>query len=223
MSEPRGKRLKTSFPICKTHRAATGSRAKQNLPAVVEESVCGVTTFLLEAAYRLEALRESEREQGRAEAMMEYLNERGGQYCGKDIQRPGCESVGAVLQALELTLAQWKEVEDVLVELVRCAKERGDAHTASVVKSRFLGPLVPRVKTLGDLVTSARKAGCAPTGLGAGVPLRPAAGGADQCLNPLHPLPHPHPHLSEPFSDFLTTSPPAPAPAPAPPPTSHRK
>ncbi|XP_064168786.1 ferritin light chain, oocyte isoform-like [Anguilla rostrata] len=185
MSEPRGKRLKTSFPVCKTHRAATGSRAKQNLPAVVEESVCGVTTFLLEAAYRLEALakvfeqddhalprvaaffkRESEREQERAEAMMEYLNERGGQYCGKDIQRPGCESVGAVLQALELILAQWKEVEDVLVELVRCAKERGDAHTASVVKSRFLGPLVPRVKTLGDLVTSARKAGCAPDGTG---------------------------------------------------------
>ncbi|XP_035251018.1 soma ferritin [Anguilla anguilla] len=185
MSEPRGKRLKTSFPICKTHRATTGSRAKQNLPAVVEESVCGVTTFLLEAAYRLEALakvfeqddhalprvaaffkRESEREQERAEAMMQYLNERGGQYCGKDIQRPGCESVGAVLQALELTLAQWKEVEDVLVELVRCAKERGDAHTASVVKSRFLGPLVPRVKTLGDLVTSARKAGCAPDGTG---------------------------------------------------------
>lgn len=147
--------------------------------------MCGVTTFLLEAAYRLEALakifeqddhalprvaaffkRESEREQERAEAMMEYLNERGGQYCSKDIQRPGCESVGAVLQALELTLAQWKEVEDVLVELVRCAKERGDAHTASVVKSRFLGPLVPRVKTLGDLVTSARKAGCAPDGTG---------------------------------------------------------
>lgn len=147
--------------------------------------MCGVTTFLLEVAYRLEALanifeqddhalprvaeffhRESEREQEQAEAMMEYLRERGGQYCNKDIQKPGCESVNAVLQALELTLAQWKEVENIMVQLVQCARERGDPHTASVVKSRFLGPLIPRVKTLGDLLTSAQKAGCAPDGSG---------------------------------------------------------
>ncbi|KAJ8332510.1 hypothetical protein SKAU_G00422990 [Synaphobranchus kaupii] len=183
MSEPSGKRLKTSFPACKTHRAAPGSGAKQNFPTVVEESLCGVTTFLMEVAYRLQALakifeqddhalprvaeffqRESEREQERAEAMMEYLSKRGGQYCNKDIKRPGCESVGAVLQALELTLAQWKEVEGIMVELIQCAKEHGDPHTASVVNSRFLCPLVPRVKVLGDLITSARKAGCTPDG-----------------------------------------------------------
>ncbi|KAI1903967.1 hypothetical protein AGOR_G00000850 [Albula goreensis] len=185
MSEPSGKRLKTNFPICKTHRTVMGSRAKQNFPTVVEESVCGVTTLLMEVAYRLEALanifeqddhalprvaaffhHQSEKEQEQAEALLDYLNERGGLYCNKDIQKPGCESVCAVLQALELMLAQWKELMAVLVELIQCARERGDAHTASVVKSRFLGPLVTKVKTLGDLMTNARKVGCATNGSG---------------------------------------------------------
>lgn len=56
MDEPSGKRLKTNLPICKTHRAFLGSRVKQNLPAVVEESLCGVSTLLMEVSYRLEAL-----------------------------------------------------------------------------------------------------------------------------------------------------------------------
>ncbi|XP_061078476.1 ferritin light chain, oocyte isoform-like isoform X2 [Conger conger] len=165
MSEPSGKRLKTGFPICKTHRTALGSRAKQNFPTVVEAKIFEQDDQALPhvAAF---FQRESEREQERAEAMMEYLNERGGQYCSKDIQRPGCESVVAVLQALELTLAQWKEAEGLMVELVQCAREGGDPHTASVVKARFLRPLVPRVKALGDLLTSARKAGCSSQGPG---------------------------------------------------------
>lgn len=135
--------------------------------------------MLMEVAYRLEALanifeqddialprvaaffhQESEKEQAQAEAMLAYLSERGGQYCNKDIQRPGCEAVGAVLPALELLLAQWKEEMAVLVELSQLAREHGDPHSASVVKSRFLGPLVPRIKLLGDLLTSGRRAGC---------------------------------------------------------------
>lgn len=56
MSEPSGKRLKTNLPICKTHRVFVGSKVKQNLPAVVEESLCGVSTLIMEIAYRFEAL-----------------------------------------------------------------------------------------------------------------------------------------------------------------------
>lgn len=56
MAEPSVKRLKTNLPICKTHRPFLGSRVKQNLPAVVEECLCGVSTLLMEVAYRLEAL-----------------------------------------------------------------------------------------------------------------------------------------------------------------------
>lgn len=56
MAEPSGKRLKTNLPNCKTHRAFLGSRVKQNLPAVVEESLCGVSTLIMEVAYILDAL-----------------------------------------------------------------------------------------------------------------------------------------------------------------------
>ncbi|XP_012688162.2 ferritin light chain, oocyte isoform-like [Clupea harengus] len=185
MSEPSGKRLKTNLPICKTHRVFVGSKVKQNLPAVVEESLCGVSTLLMEIAYRLEALGkifeqdnlalprvatffqlESQREQKQADAMLQYLNERGGQYCNKDIKRPGCEAVCGVLPALELTLTQWKEEMAIMTELSRLACEHGDPHSASVVKSRFLTPVVPKVKLLGDLLTNARRVGCTADGAG---------------------------------------------------------
>ncbi|CAB1323457.1 unnamed protein product [Coregonus sp. 'balchen'] len=171
MAEPSGKRLKTNLPNCKTHRAFLGSRVKQNLPAVVEESLCGVSTLLMEVAYRLDALAKifeqddialprvaaffhehSVNEQAQAEAMLDYLSDRGGQYCSKDIQ--------FYESSLELMLGQWKEEMAVMVELSQLSKEHSDPHSASVVKSRFLGPLVPRVKLLGDLLTNARRVGC---------------------------------------------------------------
>ncbi|KAM9529737.1 uncharacterized protein ACWYII_041777 isoform 2-T2 [Salvelinus alpinus] len=74
--------------------------------------------------------------------------------------RPGCEEVCAVIPALELMLGQWKEEMAVMVELSQLSKEHSDPHSASVVKSRVLGPLVPRVKLLGDLLTNARRVGC---------------------------------------------------------------
>ncbi|XP_024243380.1 ferritin, heavy subunit isoform X2 [Oncorhynchus tshawytscha] len=135
--------------------------------------------MLMEIAYRLDALanifeqddialprvaaffhEHSAQEQAQAEAMLDYLSDRGGQYCNKDIQRPGCEEVCAVIPALELMLGHWKEEMAVMVELSQLSKEHSDPHSASVVKSRFLGPLVPRVKLLGDLLTNAHRVGC---------------------------------------------------------------
>ncbi len=75
-------------------------------------------------------------------------------------QRPGCEGVCAVLPALELLLLQLKEEVGVLVELSQLARNHGDPHTASIVKSRFLTPRVDRLKLLGDLLTSTRRVGC---------------------------------------------------------------
>nr|QJU71669.1 H-ferritin [Carassius cuvieri x Carassius auratus red var.] len=179
MSEPRVKRIKTCLPLCKTHISSAGSLARQNFPTVVEESLCGVSTLLIEVSYRLEALakifeqsdlalprvaayfhQESVKELERAEAMQQYLTQRGGKHCSKNIQRPGTEEVCAVLPALELVLAQWKEEMSVMVELNQLAHEYGDPHTASVIKSQFIQPLVPKVKLIGDLLTSARRVGC---------------------------------------------------------------
>ncbi|CAB1331555.1 unnamed protein product [Coregonus sp. 'balchen'] len=99
----------------------------------------------------------SEQEQSQAEAMLDYLSDRGGQYCNKDTTRPGCEEMCAVILALELMLGQWKEEMAVMVELSQLSKEHSDLHSASVVNSRLL---VPRVKLLGDLLTNARRVGC---------------------------------------------------------------
>ncbi|XP_053175370.1 ferritin light chain, oocyte isoform-like [Scomber japonicus] len=179
MAEPAGKKLKSSLPLCKAHRSSAGSRARQNLQAAVEEALCGVSSLLWDGAYRLQALavvferddlalprvaaffhQEALKQQDEAEAMLGYLAERGGNYCGRDIQKPDCEAVGAVLPALELLLLQLKEEVGVLVELSQLAREHGDPHTASVVKSHFLAPRVDRTKLLGDLLTSARRVGC---------------------------------------------------------------
>ncbi|KAG1938303.1 ferritin heavy chain B [Pimephales promelas] len=179
MSEPTAKRIKTCLPLCKTHLSTAGSQVRQNFPTVVEESLCGVSTLLMEVSYRLEALakifeqsdlslprvaayfhQESVKELERAEAMLQYLSQRGGKFCGKNIQRPVTENVCAVLPGLEIMLDQWKEEMSVMVELNQLARECGDPHTASVIKSQFVEPLVPKVKLVGDLLTSARRVGC---------------------------------------------------------------
>ncbi|MBN3307800.1 FRI2 protein, partial [Amia calva] len=103
---------------------------------------------------------QGEKEQEEAEAMMEYLIDRGGQYCNKDIKKPGCEGVCNILQALQMMLSKWKEVAGIMVELCLLSRENGDPHTASVVKQRFITPLVGKIKVLGDLLTNARRVGC---------------------------------------------------------------
>ncbi|XP_023119187.1 ferritin light chain, oocyte isoform-like [Amphiprion ocellaris] len=180
MAEPAGKRLKSSLPLCTAHRSsADGSRAKHNLPAAVEEALCGVSSLLWDGAYRLQALanvfeqddvtlprvasffhQEALKQQDEAEAMLGYLAERGGNFCGKDIQRPSCEAVCAVLPALELLLLQLKEEVSVMVELSQMARDHGDPTTGHIVKSHFLVPRVDRLKLLGNLLTSARRVGC---------------------------------------------------------------
>ncbi|XP_068579541.1 ferritin light chain, oocyte isoform-like [Cebidichthys violaceus] len=179
MTEPAGKRLKGSLPLCRAHRSSAGSRVRHNLQAAVEEALCGVSSLLWDGEYRLQALarvferddaalpraasffhREALKQRQEAEAMMGYLAERGGNYCGRDVQNPLCEAVCSLLPALELLLLQLKEEVGVLVELSELARDHGDPHAAGVAKSRFLTPRVDRLKLLGDLVTSARRVGC---------------------------------------------------------------
>ncbi|GAA6078567.1 ferritin light chain, oocyte isoform-like [Tachysurus ichikawai] len=157
MSEPVGKRLKINVPMCKAHCALVSSKTKQNFPTAVEEGLCGVSTYLMEFAYRLEALAKIFEQEYQP---FQYLSECGGQYCNKVIQKPGTEQVCALLPALELMLGQWKEEMVIMVELCQLAREHEDPHTISVVKCHFLNPVVPKVKLLGDLLTNAHKVGC---------------------------------------------------------------
>ncbi|XP_018620941.1 ferritin light chain, oocyte isoform [Scleropages formosus] len=185
MSEPSSKRPRSSVPVCRSHGAPLGSAVRQNLPVEVEEGLCGVTGALLELTYCLQALatifeqddvglprvaaffrRESEEQQEQAEAMLAYLSDRGGHYCNKDVQKPGCEGICAIVPALEMMLGRWKELLAIMTELSQLAKEHGDPHTASVVKGCFLTRLVAKVKALGDILSSARRVGCTSEGSG---------------------------------------------------------
>ncbi|KAL8169916.1 UNVERIFIED_CONTAM: hypothetical protein K2H54_059988 [Gekko kuhli] len=60
MAEPSPKRLrKSGLPSCAAHRrgrALPGQLARQNFPPAVEESLCGVASALLEAAYVFQLL-----------------------------------------------------------------------------------------------------------------------------------------------------------------------
>uniref|UniRef100_A0A3P8UM07 Zgc:172145 n=1 Tax=Cynoglossus semilaevis TaxID=244447 RepID=A0A3P8UM07_CYNSE len=170
MAEPATKRLKSSLFVCRAHpSSAVSSRAKHNLPTAVEEALCGVSSLLWDGAYRLQALasvfekddaplphvaaffhQEMVKQQAEIESLLHYLTERGGRYCGKDIKRPGCEMIQAVLPALELLQLQLKEEIGALVELSQLA----------LVKGHLLARRVDRLKLLGDLLTSARRVGC---------------------------------------------------------------
>ncbi|TRY81691.1 hypothetical protein DNTS_026003 [Danionella cerebrum] len=130
MSEPSVKRVRTSLPFCRTHVASAGSPVSQSFPRAVEESLCGVSTVLMEISYRLESL------------------------------RPATEHVNALLPALEILRNQWLEEMSIMVELNHLANKQQDPHTAGVIKTQFIEPLSPKVKLVGDLLTSARKVGC---------------------------------------------------------------
>ncbi|XP_056595157.1 ferritin light chain, oocyte isoform-like [Triplophysa dalaica] len=203
MSEPRVKRIKSNLPHCNSHRCVVGSQSRQNFPSVVEESLCGVSNLLLEVSYKLQALanifeqsdralprlaaffhHESVKEQDRAEVMLQYLSQRGGTFCSKNIQRPGIEHGCTVLSALEIILNQWKDEMAFMVELSQLALNYGDPHTASIIKSRFLQPLISKVKLVGDLLTEARRVGCTNDSMGGfGEFLFDQLQGSLQCCN----------------------------------------
>lgn len=186
MAEPAEKRFKSSLPWCLSHRSSscTGRGALPLQPAL-EEALCGVSGLLFHGAYRLQALacaferddvafprlalffrHVAQQQQEETQQLLWYLSQRGGSYCSKDIQRPGCEAVGAVLPALDLLLLQLREEVGVLMELSELSQDSGDPQTCSVVKTLLLSPRVERLKQLGDLLTSARRLGCTndPTG-----------------------------------------------------------
>lgn len=186
MAEPAEKRFKSSLPWCASHRRCsnTGWGTLPLRPAV-EEALCGVSGLLFHGAYRLQALacaferddvafprlalyfrHVAQRQQEEAQQLLRYLAQRGGTYCSKDLQRPGCEAVGAVLPALDLLLLQLRDEVGVLVELNELSQNSGDPQTCSVIKTLLLSPRVERLKQLGDMLTSARRLGCTndPTG-----------------------------------------------------------
>ncbi|XP_029438750.1 ferritin light chain-like [Rhinatrema bivittatum] len=183
MAEPRGKRRRSSLPSCPAHPSPAGSGVKQNFPPLVEEGLCGVTGALLELSYKLQALAEvfdrsqvtlprvakffwdqAKEEQEAAEAMLKCQRQRGGCYCPQTIQKPSCENVHNVVNALEMALGQWRTVTGYLEELHALSVESSDPHTASTIKKKFIEPKFLKIKLTADLLTNAHRLDCVQDG-----------------------------------------------------------
>uniref|UniRef100_A0A673FX55 Ferritin n=1 Tax=Sinocyclocheilus rhinocerous TaxID=307959 RepID=A0A673FX55_9TELE len=152
-------KYKMEYPKLETLQETVVSKIIFDLAKIFEQS--DVALPRVSAYFHQESVKELER----AEAMLQYLSQRGGKYSlkgdgGQREREPGTEEVCAILPALEIMLNQWKEEMSVMLELNQLAHEYGDPHTASVIKSQFIQPLVPKVKLVGDLLTSARRVGC---------------------------------------------------------------
>ncbi|XP_072291948.1 ferritin, heavy subunit [Eucyclogobius newberryi] len=180
MAEPAEKRLKSGLPRCACHRSSSGqARGALALQAAVEEALCGVSSLLFHGVYKLQALASvferddcalpglawffchtAQRQQEEAQELLRYLSQRGGTYCGRDMQRAGCESVCGVLPALDLLGLQLSEEVGVLLELIHMSRDSGDPQTCSVLQSLLVSPRVERLKQLADLLSTARRLGC---------------------------------------------------------------
>ncbi|KAJ0069653.1 hypothetical protein NL108_011931 [Boleophthalmus pectinirostris] len=178
MAEPAEKRFKSSLPRCASHRSSRG-RGVLTLQAAVEEALCGVSSLLFHGVYKLQALASAferddlalprvalffhhmaQTQQEEAQELLRYLSQRGGTYCGHDVQRPDCETVCSVLAALELLGLLLREEVGVLVELQGLFRDHADPQTWSMVQTLLLNPRVERLKQIGDLLSNARRLGC---------------------------------------------------------------
>ncbi|XP_053576633.1 ferritin light chain, oocyte isoform [Bombina bombina] len=183
MAEPKPKRVKGALPSCPKHFMNNRSGVRQNFPPLLEEGLCGVSSVLMQLSYRLLALAEvfdqsnvalarvskffleqSEEEQRAAEALLKHMTNRGGYYCSKTLQKPGCEHVGDVMTALHIALNEWKTILGYLEELYNISIDLSDPHTAGVIKKHFIEPKVRKVKVTGDLLTNTRRLGCTQDG-----------------------------------------------------------
>ncbi|KAM4617780.1 ferritin light chain-like [Discoglossus pictus] len=183
MAEPKKKRVKGSLPSCPGHRMNAGSGVRQNFSPLLEEGLCGVCSAVLSLSYKMQALAEvfdqanvalprvskffleqAKEEQETAEALLKYLNDRGGLYCSKTIQKPSCEHVGDVMRAVTIALGEWKTMSGYFEELYNLSIDLSDPHSAGTIKKHFIEPKIRKVKLVGDLLTNARRLQCTQDG-----------------------------------------------------------
>uniref|UniRef100_A0A8C3YBI0 Ferritin n=1 Tax=Catagonus wagneri TaxID=51154 RepID=A0A8C3YBI0_9CETA len=101
----------------------------------------------------------SREETEHAEKLMRLQNQRGGQICLQDIEKPNQDDWESGLNAMECALLLEKKVNQSLLELHTLASDKGDPHLCDFLETYYLNEQVKSIKELGDHVHNLVKMG----------------------------------------------------------------
>jgi len=106
---------------------------------------------------------ESSEENGHAQRLMKYQNQRGGRVVLRDVSRPANNDWTSPLKAFEAALSLEKTVNQSLLDLHQLGGTHNDPQLCDFLESHYLTEQVEAIKKLGDFITQLKRVG---TGLG---------------------------------------------------------
>jgi ferritin heavy chain len=101
----------------------------------------------------------SEEEREHAEKFMKFQNARGGRIVLQNIEKPERDDWGTALDAMQMTLALERNVNQVLLDLHKVATDHADNHMTDFLEGNFLEEQVESIKKIGDMITQLKRAG----------------------------------------------------------------
>lgn len=101
----------------------------------------------------------SEEEREHAEMFMKFQNQRGGRIVLQNIEKPEMDEWGSGLEAMQMTLALEKNVNQVLLDLHKVATLHNDNHMTDFLEGHFLEEQVVSIKQIGEFITQLKRVG----------------------------------------------------------------
>jgi ferritin heavy chain len=101
----------------------------------------------------------SEEEREHAEKFMKFQNARGGRIVLQPIEKPERDDWGTGLDAMQMTLALERNVNQVLLDLHKVATDHADNHMTDFLEGNFLEEQVESIKMIGDYITQLKRVG----------------------------------------------------------------
>lgn len=101
----------------------------------------------------------SEEEREHAEKFMKFQNSRGGRVVLQNIEKPERDDWGTALDAMQMTLALERNVNQVLLDLHKVATDHADNHMTDFLEGNFLDEQVESIKKIGDYITQLKRVG----------------------------------------------------------------
>ncbi|VDM40978.1 unnamed protein product [Toxocara canis] len=104
-------------------------------------------------------IRLSDNKKKMADKLMKYQNSRGGRVVLGTVEKPSRDEWGSAKDAFEDALELEKALNASFMHLHTIAETTDDAHLSDFVEEVLLEPQVEVMKQMGDLLTSAKRAG----------------------------------------------------------------